>query len=71
MSGQDDVSHARMVAPPCYPIGESPLNEANRGKLVSSIIVNILYLLALTLSITSLNVYTRMAVCNCLSFTLR
>ena len=36
---------------PCYSFELSPLNELYRGKLVSSIIVNIPYLLALTLSI--------------------
>ena len=56
---------------PCYPIWLSHLNELYRGKLVSSIIVNIPYLLALTLSIISSNIYTRLALCNCLSFTLR
>ena len=34
----------------------SPLNELYRGKLVNSIIVNIPYLLALTLSIISSNI---------------
>ena len=40
---------------------------------MSSIIVIIPYKLALTLSIISSNIYTctRLAVCNCLSFTLR
>ena len=38
---------------------------------MSSIIVIIPYLLALTFSIISSNIYTRLAVCNCLSFTLR
>ena len=43
---------------PCYAFGLSPLNELHRGKLVSSIIVNIPYLLASTLSIISSNIYT-------------
>ena len=54
-----------------YPFGLSPLNKLYRGKFVSSIIVNIPYLLDLTLSIISSNIYTILAVCNCLSFTLR
>ena len=36
---------------PCYPFGLSPLNELYRGKLVHSTILNIPYLLVLTLSI--------------------
>ena len=40
----------------CYPFGLSPFNELYRGKLVSSIIANIPYLLALTLSIISSNI---------------
>ena len=60
-----------MVAPPCCPFELSPLNELNRGKLVSSMIVIIPYLLAVALSFISLNIYTRLAVCNCLSFTFR
>ena len=59
----------------CLPIAIlfelSPLNEIYRGTIVSSIIVNILYLLTLTLSIISSNIYTRLTVCNCLSGTLR
>ena len=31
MSGQDDVSHARMAAPPCYPFDLSFLNELYRA----------------------------------------
>ena len=31
MSGQDDVSHARMAAPPCYPFDLSLLNELYRA----------------------------------------
>ena len=65
------MSHARMVCSPCYPFELSPLNELNRGMLVSPIIVIIPYLLAVTLSIISSNIYTRLAVCNCLSFTFR
>ena len=42
---------------PCYPIGLSPLNELYRGKRVESIVVNIPYLLALTLHILSSNMY--------------
>ena len=38
---------------------------------MSSIIVIIPYLLALTFNIVSSNIYTRLAVCNCLSFTWR
>ena len=38
------------------PIELSPLNELYRGTLVNSIIVNIPYLLALTLSIISSNI---------------
>ena len=56
---------------PCYTIVLYPLNELFRGKLVSSLIANIPYVLALTLSIISQNIYTRLAVCNFLSFTLR
>ena len=56
---------------PCYPFGLSTFNELYRGKLVSSIIVNIPNLLAFKLSIISSNIYTRLAVCNCLSFILR
>ena len=63
--------HARIVCSPCYPFELSPLNELKRGMLVSQIIVIILYLLAVTLSIISSNIYTRWAVCNCLSFTFR
>ena len=55
----------------CYSFELSPLNELYRGKLVSSIIVNIPYLLASTLSIISSNIYTMLAFCNCLSFTMR
>ena len=65
------MSHARMVAHPLLPFCVISLNELYRGKLVSSIIVNIQYLLTLTLSIISSNIYTRLAICNCLSFTLR
>ena len=71
MSGQDDVSHARMVAHLLLPSCVISLNELYRGKLVNSIIVNIPYLLALTLSIISSNIFTRLAICNCLSFILR
>ena len=39
MSGQDNVTHAIMVALPCCPFGLSPLNELNRGKLVPSILL--------------------------------
>ena len=60
MSDQDGVSHARMIAPP---FELSTLNELYRGKLVSSIIVIIPYKLALTLSIISSKIYTRLAVC--------
>ena len=42
---------------PCYLLGVSPLNELYRGKFVSPIIVNIPYLLALTLIIISSNIY--------------
>ena len=63
--------HARIVCSPCYPFELSPLNELNRGMLVSQIIVIIPYLLAVALSIISSNIYTRLAVCNCLSFTFR
>ena len=56
MSSQDDVLRARMVALPLLPFWLSPLNALNRGKLVSSIIVNIPYLLALTVSIISSNI---------------
>ena len=52
MSGQDCVSHAKMLLTPCYHIGLFPLNELNRGKPVSLIVVNIPYLLALTPCIT-------------------
>ena len=45
----------------CCPFELSSLNELYRGKLVSTIIVNIPYLLALTLSITS-NIYTRLLI---------
>ena len=48
MSGQDNVLHARIVAPPHYPSELSPLNELYRGKLISSLIViipNLLYIL--------------------------
>ena len=41
---------------PWYPFGLSPLNVLYRGKLVSSIIVNIPYLLELTVSIISSNI---------------
>ena len=71
MSDQENVQGARMVAPPCYPFELSPLNELYKGKLVSTIIVIIPYLLAVTLSIISSNLYTRLAVCNCLSITFR
>ena len=60
-----------MVAPPCYPFEITPLNDLYRCKLVRSIIVIISYLFALILSIISSNIYTRLAVCNCLSITLR
>ena len=46
---------------PFYPFGLSPLNELYRGKLAISKIVNIPYLLELTLSIISSNIYTRLA----------
>ena len=49
MSDQDDASHAIMVAHPLLPSCVISLNELYRGKLVSSIIVNTPYLLALTL----------------------
>ena len=68
MSGKDDVLRARMVAPSCYPFELSPFNEFYRQKLVSSIIVIIPYLLA---QYISSNIYSRLAVCNWLSFTLR
>ena len=48
---------------PCYSFELSPLNELYSEKLVNSIIVNIPYLLALTFSIISSNIY--------ISFTLR
>ena len=66
MSGQDCVSHARMLLTPCYPIGLSPLHELNRGKPVSSIVVNTPYYLSLTLCIISSNIYTGLAGFNCL-----
>ena len=56
---------------PCCSFELSPLNEHYRGKLESSIIVNIPYLLAFTLSIMSSNINTRLAVGNSLSFTMR
>ena len=62
---------AKMVAPPCYHFELSSFNELYKGTLMSSIIIIIPYLLAVTLSINSLNIYTRLAVCNCLSFTFR
>ena len=34
ISGQDGVSHSRLVAPSCCPFELSPLNELYRGKLV-------------------------------------
>ena len=51
MSGQDNVPRASMIDHPYYPFGLSPLNKLYWGKLVSSVNVNIPYLLALTLSI--------------------
>ena len=60
ISNQDDMSHARMVAPPCY-LFEIYLNEPYRRKLVSSTIDIIPCLLALTLNIIS----SKLAVCNC------
>ena len=63
------MSCARMVAPPWYPLELSPLNDLYRRKLLSSIIVIIPYLLEVTLSIISSNIYTRLALFNCLSFT--
>ena len=60
-----DVSLAKMVALPCYTFELSSLNKLYRGKLnVSSIIIIIPYLLAVTLSIFSSNkcTYTRLAV---------
>ena len=55
----------------CFPFVLSLFDELYRGKRVSLVIVNALYLLALILSIISSNIYTRLAVRNCLSFTLR
>ena len=37
ISGQEAVSRARMVAPPCCPFELSPLNLLKSGKLVHSI----------------------------------
>ena len=66
MSSQDDVSRARLVAPPCYSFDLSPL-----GKALRTIIVIIPYLFAVTLTIFPSNMYDRLAVCNCISFTFR
>ena len=41
MSGRDNVSVQEWLLNPCYSYALPPLNELYRGKLVSSIIVNI------------------------------
>ena len=64
------VTSKNVCSPNCYPFELTLLNELYRWKRVSSIIV-IFPLLALSLCIISSNIYTRLAVCNCLSFTLR
>ena len=71
ISGLYNVSHAKMTATPCYTFELSPLNQLYRRELVSSIIVIIPYLLAVTLSFILSNIYTRLAVRNCLLFTFR
>ena len=54
MPGQDNVLHVRIVAHPLLPFWVIYLElTLYRGKLVSSIVVNIPYLLALTFSIIS------------------
>ena len=49
---QADVLSVRLVPPPCYPFELSPSNEFYKGKLASSIIVIIPYLLAVALCLS-------------------